>query len=203
MCRKEVWKLERYGEVSRKTRETDIKVGIKIDGSGQYNINTGIGFFDHMLSGFARHGFFDLDVSVNGDLEVDGHHTVEDTGIVLGQAFNEALGDKRRIRRFGDCILPMDDALVLAGVDVSGRHFFEFDLPMEAAMVGQFDTELVKEFFYAFADAAKINLHIKKINGRNAHHIIEATFKAVARALDAATSIDERNKDVPSTKGLL
>lgn len=195
--------MVRRAEVSRKTRETDIKASIVIDGSGEYNINTGIGFFDHMLSGFARHGFFDINLSADGDLEVDGHHTVEDTGIVLGQAFAEALGDKKSIRRFGDCILPMDDALVMAAVDISGRHYLEFDLDMGAPMVGDFDTGLVKEFFYAFADAARINVHIKKINGTNAHHIIEAAFKAFARALDAAVMIDERNKGVPSTKGVL
>lgn len=195
--------MVRRAEVSRKTRETDIKASIVIDGSGEYNINTGIGFFDHMLSGFARHGFFDINLSADGDLEVDGHHTVEDTGIVLGQAFAEALGDKKSIRRFGDCILPMDDALVMAAVDISGRHYLQFDLDMDAPMVGDFDTELVKEFFYAFADAAKINVHIKKINGTNAHHIIEAAFKAFARALDSAVMTDERNKGVPSTKGVL
>ena len=157
--------MERRAEVTRKTKETDIKATILIDGNSEYNINTGIGFFDHMLSGFARHGFFDIELAASGDLEVDGHHTVEDTGIVLGQAFAEALGDKKSIRRFGDCILPMDDALVLAAVDISGRHYLDFDLEMNAPMVGDFDTELVKEFFYAFADSAKINVHIKKING--------------------------------------
>ncbi len=195
--------MERRAEVTRKTKETDIKASILIDGNGEYNINTGIGFFDHMLSGFARHGFFDIELAASGDLEVDGHHTVEDTGIVLGQAFAEALGDKKSIRRFGDCILPMDDALVLAAVDISGRHYLDFDLEMNAPMVGDFDTELVKEFFYAFADSAKINVHIKKINGSNAHHIIEAAFKAFARALDSAVSKDGRNKGVPSTKGVL
>lgn len=193
----------RKASVTRTTRETDISVDINIDGEGLYEVNTGIGFFDHMLNGFARHGFMDLNVRTKGDTWVDGHHTVEDTGIVLGQAFLEALGDKKRIKRFGHCILPMDDALVMAAVDLSGRHYFEYDLPMDAPMVGDFDTELVKEFFYSFSDAAKINLHIKKINGNNAHHIIEATFKAVARAIDMAVALDERNKGVPSTKGVL
>lgn len=193
----------RKASVTRTTRETDISVDINIDGEGLYEVNTGIGFFDHMLNGFARHGFMDLNVSTKGDTWVDGHHTVEDTGIVLGQAFLEALGDKKGIKRFGHCILPMDDALVMAAVDLSGRHYFEYDLPMDAPMVGDFDTELVKEFFYSFSDAAKINLHIKKINGNNAHHIIEATFKAVARAIDMAVALDERNKGVPSTKGVL
>lgn len=195
--------MVRRAEVSRKTKETDIKASIVIDGSGEYNINTGIGFFDHMLSGFARHGFFDISLSADGDLDVDGHHTVEDTGIVLGQAFAEALGDKKGIRRFGDCILPMDDALVMAAVDISGRHYLEFGLDIAAPMVGDFDTELVREFFYAFADAAKINVHIKKIHGTNAHHIIEAAFKAFARALDHAVAIDGRSKGIPSTKGVL
>lgn len=193
----------RKASVTRTTRETDISVDINIDGEGLYEVNTGIGFFDHMLNGFARHGFMDLNVTTKGDTWVDGHHTVEDTGIVLGQAFLEALGDKKGIKRFGHCILPMDDALVMAVVDLSGRHYFEYDLPMDAPMVGDFDTELVKEFFYSFSDAAKINLHIKKINGNNAHHIIEATFKAVARAIDMAVALDERNKGVPSTKGVL
>lgn len=193
----------RKASVTRTTRETDISVDINIDGEGLYEVNTGIGFFDHMLNGFARHGFMDLNVTTKGDTWVDGHHTVEDTGIVLGQAFLEALGDKKGIKRFGHCILPMDDALVMAAVDLSGRHYFEYDLPMDASMVGDFDTELVKEFFYSFSDAAKINLHIKKINGNNAHHIIEATFKAVARAIDMAVALDERNKGVPSTKGVL
>ena len=193
----------RKASVTRTTRETDISVDINIDGEGLYEVNTGIGFFDHMLDGFARHGFMDLNVTTKGDTWVDGHHTVEDTGIVLGQAFLEALGDKKGIKRFGHCILPMDDALVMAAVDLSGRHYFEYDLPMDAPMVGDFDTELVKEFFYSFSDAAKINLHIKKINGNNAHHIIEATFKAVARAIDMAVALDERNKGVPSTKGVL
>lgn len=195
--------MERTSKVVRKTRETDIDLQLNLDGTGEYDIKTGIGFFDHMLSGFARHGYFDMKLTVKGDLEVDGHHTVEDTGIVLGQAFAEALGDKKGIKRFGDCILPMDDALVMVAVDLSGRHYFEYDLPIDAPMTGDFDNELVKEFFYSFADAAKINLHIKKINGLNAHHIIEATFKAVAKALDKALMYDERNKGVLSTKGVL
>jgi len=195
--------MERTSKVVRKTRETDIDLQLNLDGTGEYDIKTGIGFFDHMLSGFARHGYFDMKLTVKGDLEVDGHHTVEDTGIVLGQAFAEALGDKKGIKRFGDCILPMDDALVMVAVDLSGRHYFEYDLPIDAPMTGDFDNELVKEFFYSFADAAKINLHIKKINGSNAHHIIEATFKAVAKALDKALMYDERNKGVLSTKGVL
>lgn len=195
--------MERKAAVSRKTRETDITAEILIDGTGQYDISTGLGFFDHMLSGFSRHGLFDIKLVAQGDLNVDGHHTVEDSGIVLGQAFNEALGNKSGIRRFGDCILPMDDALVLAAVDISGRHYFDFDLDLDVPMIGDFDSQLVKEFFYAFADSAKINLHIKKLNGANAHHIVEAAFKAVAKALDAAVAIDPRNSGIPSTKGTL
>lgn len=195
--------MSRIADVSRKTKETDITVELNIDGSGKYDIDTGVGFFDHMLSGFARHGFFDLKVKVTGDLEVDAHHTVEDTGIVLGTAFAKAIGDKKGIKRFGDCILPMDDALVLAAVDISGRHYFDIDLPIDVPVVGDFDTQLVNEFFYSFADAAKINLHIKKLSGNNAHHIIEATFKAVSKALDAATQMDPRNEGVLSTKGVL
>lgn len=195
--------MDRRATFSRKTRETDIKAEIVIDGTGCYEISTGLGFFDHMLCGFARHGLFDIKLNAIGDLNVDGHHTVEDTGIVLGHAFNEALGSKNGIKRFGDCILPMDDSLVMAAVDISGRHYLDFDLDIDVPMIGDFDTQLVKEFFYAFADSAQINLHIKKINGSNAHHIVEAAFKAVARALDAAVAIDPRNKGIPSTKGTL
>lgn len=195
--------MDRTASVSRCTRETDIKATINIDGTGICNVSTGIGFFDHMINGFARHGLFDIELKVKGDLEVDGHHTVEDSGIVLGQAFAKALATKEGITRFGDCILPMDDALVLAAIDISGRHYLDFDLPLDTAMIGDFDTQLVKEFFYAFADAAGINLHIKKINGSNSHHIVEAAFKAVARALRDATTIDSRINGVLSTKGVL
>ncbi len=195
--------MGRTAEVSRKTKETDIKAVINIDGSGICNVSTGIGFFDHMISGFAKHGLFDIDLTVKGDLEVDGHHTVEDAGIVLGQAFAEALGSKEGITRFGDCMLPMDDALVLAAVDISGRHYLEYDLPFDTYMIGDLDTQLVKEFFYAFADSSKINLHIKKINGSNSHHIAEAAFKAVAFSLRKAVEINPRVAGVPSTKGTL
>ena len=195
--------MSRIASVSRKTKETDICVEINLDGSGKYDIDTGIGFFDHMLSGFAKHGYFDLTVKAKGDLNVDAHHTVEDTGIVLGSAIAEALGDKSGIARFGSCILPMDDALVLASVDLSGRHYFCIDLPIDAPAVGDFDTQLVNEFFYSLSDAAKINLHIKKINGSNAHHIIEATFKSVAKALDRASLPEPRNTGILSTKGVL
>lgn len=195
--------MSREAKVTRKTRETDITAQIDIDGTGAYDIHTGIGFFDHMLSGFARHGLFDIKLDVKGDLDVDGHHTVEDAGIVLGQAFKEAIGSKEGIVRFGSSILPMDDALVMAAVDVSGRHYLSFDLPLDTEMIGEFDTQLVKEFFYAFSDSARINLHIKKISGTNSHHIVEAAFKATAKALCEALSKDVRIKGVQSTKGIL
>ena len=193
----------REAAVTRTTKETDISVSLNIDGSGICEVSTGIGFFDHMIQGFAKHGQFDITLKTEGDLYVDGHHTVEDTGIVLGQAFAEALSDKNGITRFGDCILPMDDALVLAAVDISGRHYLDFDVPFDTPVIGDFDTQLFKEFFYAFADAARINLHIKKINGTNSHHIAEAAFKSFARALRQAVTIDPRIKGVLSTKGVL
>lgn len=195
--------MGRTAEVRRKTRETDIIARLNIDGSGEYNVSTGIGFFDHMISGFSRHGLFDIELDVKGDLEVDGHHTVEDSGIVLGQAFAEALGTKEGITRFGDCILPMDDALVLAAVDISGRHYLEYELQVDTHMIGDFDTQLVREFFYSFADAARINLHIKKLNGQNSHHIVEAAYKAVAIALRKAVEYNPRITGVMSTKGVL
>lgn len=193
----------REAAVTRTTKETDISVSLNIDGSGICEVSTGIGFFDHMIQGFAKHGQFDITLKTEGDLYVDGHHTVEDTGIVLGQAFAEALSDKNGITRFGDCILPMDDALVLAAVDISGRHYLDFDVPFDTPAIGDFDTQLFKEFFYAFADAARINLHIKKINGTNSHHIAEAAFKSFARALRQAVTIDPQIKGVLSTKGVL
>ncbi len=193
----------REAAVTRTTKETDISVSLNIDGSGICEVSTGIGFFDHMIQGFAKHGQFDITLKTEGDLYVDGHHTVEDTGIVLGQAFAEALSDKNGITRFGDCILPMDDALVLAAVDISGRHYLDVDVPFDTPAIGDFDTQLFKEFFYAFADAARINLHIKKINGTNSHHIAEAAFKSFARALRQAVTIDPQIKGVLSTKGVL
>ena len=193
----------REAAVTRTTKETDISVSLNIDGSGICEVSTGIGFFDHMIQGFAKHGQFDITLKTEGDLYVDGHHTVEDTGIVLGQAFAEALSDKNGITRFGDCILPMDDALVLAAVDISGRHYLDFDVPFDTPAIGDFDTQLFKEIFYAFADAARINLHIKKINGTNSHHIAEAAFKSFARALRQAVTIDPQIKGVLSTKGVL
>jgi imidazoleglycerol-phosphate dehydratase len=195
--------MSRSAQISRKTKETDITMTLDIEGSGISHIDTGIGFFNHMLEGFARHGFFDLTVSIKGDLQVDGHHTVEDAGIVLGTAIKEALGDKKGIRRYGSCILPMDDALALCAVDLCGRPYFAFECEFTAERVGCLETELVREFFYAVSYAAGMNLHIKMLSGFNNHHMIEAMFKAFAKALDEATAKDERIKDVLSTKGSL
>ncbi len=194
---------KRVAEVTRKTQETDIKVSLNLDGSGVSNITTGIGFFDHMLQGFTKHGFYDMNVTVNGDLNVDGHHTVEDTGIVLGQAISKALGDKKGIKRYGSMILPMDETLVMCAIDLCGRPYFVMDADFEAPMVGDFDTQLVKEFFYAVSYSAAMNLHIKVLNGSNDHHKIEAIFKAFAKALDEASMIDPRIQGVLSTKGAL
>ena len=195
--------MERSATITRKTKETDISVTLKLEGSGQGNIETGIGFFDHMLEGFARHGFFDLDMRLRGDLQVDGHHSVEDAGIVLGTAIKEAVGDKSGIKRYGLSILPMDDALALCAVDLCGRPYFVFDCEFTTDKVGTLDTELVREFFYAISYSAGMNLHIKMLSGINNHHMIEAVFKAFAKALDEATGKDERIKDVLSTKGSL
>lgn len=193
----------RETQVYRKTKETDIELSIKIDGKGNADVNTGIGFFDHMLCGFAKHGFFDLALNCEGDLNVDGHHTVEDCGIVLGQAIKEAVGDKLGMRRYGYFILPMDDALVLCAVDFCGRPYFSWDIKLNEEKCGDFENCLAKEFFYAVSYSAGINLHIKQISGENAHHILEAAFKAFGKAVDMATSIDERVEGVLSTKGAL
>ena len=195
--------MERTSEIERKTKETDIRLRLVLDGAGQSRIQTGIGFLDHMLEGFAKHGFFDLTLTVNGDLNVDGHHTVEDAGIVLGNAIREALGDKGGIRRYGSSILPMDDALCLCAVDLCGRPYFAFDCTFPAERVGGLETELVREFFYAVSYSAGMNLHLKMLNGVNTHHMIEAMFKAFGRALDEAVSIDARIDGVLSTKGAL
>ncbi len=195
--------MSRKAEITRTTKETDIKAAIELDGSGTASVHTGIGFFNHMLDGFARHGFFDLSLEADGDLEVDCHHTIEDAGIVLGSAIRQALGDKRGIKRFGSCILPMDETLVLCAVDLSGRPYLVFDGEFTAERVGDFDTEMVREFFYAISYTAGMNLHIKVLSGGNNHHMIEAMFKAFARALDEAVTFDERIKDVLSTKGSL
>lgn len=194
---------DRISNITRKTKETDITLKLSIDGSGLTEINTGIGFFDHMLDSFGRHGIFDLSVDVKGDLYVDTHHTIEDTGIVLGQAIKEAIGDKKCMKRYGSVILPMDEALVLCSLDLSGRPYFVYDVNLTTDKVGYMDTEMVKEFFYAISYSAGMNLHIKMLYGSNNHHIIEAIFKAFAKALDEATRYDERITDVLSTKGAL
>lgn len=195
--------MSRQAEISRKTKETDIQVIFDVDGAGTSDISTGIGFFDHMLEGFTKHGFFDMTCKVKGDLYVDGHHTVEDTGIVIGSAIREAIGDKKGIKRYGYFILPMDDALCLVAVDLCGRPYFDFDCHFDASMIGDLDTELIREFFYAVSYSAAMNLHIKMISGVNGHHMAEAMFKAFAKALDIATSYDSRITDVLSTKGSL
>ena len=194
----------RIAYIERKTNETDIKLELHIDGTGQTKIDTGIGFFDHMLNSFARHGFFDLKAIVKGDLYVDSHHTIEDTGIALGEAIKKAVGDKKGIKRYGQRLLPMDETLVMCAVDLSGRPYLCFDMDFTVDQVGYFDTEMVKEFFYAVSYSSGMNLHIKQINGSNNHHLIEAAFKGFAKALDEATQIDPRMKDaVLSTKGTL
>ena len=195
--------MSRIAEYERETSETQIALELDIDGTGNYDVDTGIGFFNHMLEGFAKHGFFDLVIRVHGDTEVDAHHTVEDTGIALGEAFSDALGDREGIRRFGSFILPMDDALVLASIDFSGRPYLAFDAELPAPVLGTMETETVKEFFAGFVNGARINLHIKQLSGENTHHIVEAMFKAFAKALDIATGIDERIEGVLSTKGVL
>ncbi|CDB68817.1 imidazoleglycerol-phosphate dehydratase [Eubacterium sp. CAG:252] len=193
----------RQASIHRKTSETDIDLFIRLDGSGDAQVDTGIGFFDHMLKSFAKHGMFDLKLNVTGDLIVDCHHTVEDVGIVLGEAIKKALGDKKSIRRYGDIILPMDEALILCAIDLSGRPYLVFDATFSSDMVGYFDTQMVKEFFYAISYSAGMNLHIREMSGENDHHIIEGMFKAFAKALDEACSKDARIKSVLSTKGSL
>lgn len=195
--------MTRSAQVDRSTKETDIHIKLGLDGTGKSDIETGIGFFDHMLEGFARHGFFDLSCRVKGDLNVDAHHTVEDTGIVLGQAIRDAVGDKKGIRRYGYFILPMDEVLALCAVDLCGRPYLQFDCHFTADRVGELDTELVREFFYAVSYSAGMNLHIKILTEGNNHHMIEAMFKAFAKALDMAVSPDGRVTDVLSTKGSL
>lgn len=195
--------MAREASVNRTTKETDVSLKFNIDGTGNSEIDTGIGFFDHMLEGFAKHGFFDMELVASGDLAVDGHHTVEDVGIVLGTAIKKAVGDKKGIRRYGSCILPMDETLVLCAVDLSGRPYLAFDAEFTTDRVGYLETELVKEFFYAISYKAKMNLHIKVLSGTNNHHIIEGMFKAFARALDDATGTDQRISGILSTKGSL
>ncbi len=195
--------MTRTASIARKTGETDITVTVNLDGRGTCDIDTGVGFFDHMLTALGRHSLMDLTVRCKGDTWVDDHHTVEDVGIVLGQAIGQALGDKRGIRRFGDVAVPLDEALVLAAVDISGRGELYWDVPIGPDKVGTFDTELGKEFFVGFARQAGITLHLRELCGENAHHILEATFKACARALRVAFEDDPRVDDVPSTKGSL
>lgn len=194
----------RTAEINRKTNETDIKLSLNLDGTGKSEIDTGCGFLDHMLTLFARHGGFDLTVSCKGDTYVDYHHTVEDIGIALGDAFKSALGDMRGITRYGSFILPMDEALIMTAVDISGRSHLSYDLTIPAQKVGDFDTELTEEFYLGFVRHAAVTLHIKELSGTNSHHIIEGAFKSVARSLAAAVKIDENRKDeIPSTKGVL
>ena len=194
----------RMADITRRTAETDITLKLNLDGTGSCDIDTGVGFLDHMLTLFAAHGRFDLTVKCEGDTEVDDHHTVEDVGICLGQAFAIALGDKRGVCRYGQTILPMDEALILTAADLSGRSYLGYALEIPTEKVGTFDTELVKEFFLAFVRCAAVTLHIRQMAGENSHHIIEGTFKSVARTLRAAVAVDEKCRDaIPSTKGVL
>ena len=194
---------DRIANIERKTRETDIEARFAIDGAGKSDIDTGVGFFDHMLEGFAKHGFFDLTLKCDGDLGVDTHHTIEDCGIVLGQAIKEAIGDKKGIKRYGNFILPMDESLVLCAVDLCGRPYFSWDASFTVPQIGDLETEMIKEFFYAVSYSAGMNLHIKVLTPGNNHHMAEAMFKSFAKAMDEATSIDPRISDILSTKGSL
>ena len=194
----------RTAEINRKTNETDIRLKLNLDGTGAGEIISGVGFLDHMLELFKRHGRFDLTLCCDGDTYVDDHHSVEDIGIALGQAFAQALGDKRGILRYGSCILPMDETLILTAVDVSGRPYLNYDLRIPTEKVGTFDTELVEEFFLGFVRNAGMTVHIKQLEGKNSHHIIEGAFKSIARTLRQAVAVDERFRDeIPSTKGVL
>ena len=195
--------MGRTAQISRNTNETQITAALDLDGTGKGSIDTGIPFFDHMLGGFVRHGFFDLQLRCRGDVEVDCHHSIEDTGIVLGSAIKEAVGDKKGICRYGSCILPMDEALVLCALDLSGRPYFVYDAQFHGERCGQMDTQMAKEFFYAVSYTAGMNLHIRVLSGENDHHIMEAMFKAFAKALDQATGRDARIAGVLSTKGVL
>jgi imidazoleglycerol-phosphate dehydratase len=195
--------MSRQATIERTTSETEITVKLNIDGKGDSNIDTGVGFFDHMLTLFAKHGFFDLEVSAKGDLEVDGHHTVEDVGICLGKAFSEALGNKAGITRYGFFVLPMNEALATVSLDISGRPFLAYNMDLSASHVGGFDTDLTHEFFQAFITNAGVTLHIRLQAGSNPHHVIEAVFKAFGKALDLACTVDSRVDGVQSTKGML
>ncbi len=189
--------------VSRKTTETEVSVTLGLDGTGRASLQCGVPFLEHMLELFARHGFFDLEITAQGDLEIDAHHTVEDLGLVLGEAFATALSDSAGIRRYGSFLLPMDETLVLVAVDLSGRPYLGLDLPLPATRLGNFETELVEEFLRAFVSKARLTLHIRSLSGKNTHHLIEAVFKGLGRALDEATSAEPRLTGVPSTKGVL
>lgn len=193
----------RIATIKRVTKETDIELTLNLDGTGVCHSDTGIGFFDHMIDGFSRHGLFDIDLKCNGDLNVDSHHTIEDVGIVLGKAIAEAVGDKKGIKRYGNAFLPMDEALVLCAIDLSGRPYFEYDAKFTVDRIGDMDTEMVHDFFYAVSYSASMNLHIKQLSGVNNHHIAESSFKAFAKALDMATQKDDRITGVWSTKGTL
>lgn len=195
--------VKRQAKLERKTTEVKAKIDINLDGSGKFDIDTGIGFFNHMLAQFAKHGYFDLKIKAIGDIDIDFHHTVEDVGLVLGESISEALGDKRSITRFGEAFVPFDETLAFACVDLSGRPHFEFRVEIPKSKVGEFDVELAEEFFKSLTNTLKCNLHIELKYGDNLHHIIEAMFKAVGRALDKATALDPRSKDIPSTKGTL
>ena len=195
--------MKRTAVMERTTKETKIRLSLCLDSTGKGDIHTGIGFFDHMLEGFARHGLFDLSLFVEGDLQVDTHHTIEDTGIVLGRAIKEAVGDKKGMVRYGSMILPMDEALILCALDLCGRPYLVYDLKLDREFVGDLETEMIREFFYAVSYGAEMNLHIKQLSGSNNHHIIEGAFKAFAKALDSATRLDSRITDVLSTKGVL
>jgi imidazoleglycerol-phosphate dehydratase len=193
----------RQGSVERKTRETDIRLRLDLDGEGKSRISTGIGFFDHMLTAFATHGRFDLDVRGKGDLHVDAHHSVEDVGIALGQALRTALGDKKGIVRFGHAYVPLDEALSRCVIDLSGRPYLHYDVTFKARQIGAMPTELFEDFFWAVADHARLSIHLEAIRGRNAHHIAETLFKSTSRALSMAVALDPRVKGIPSTKGSL
>lgn len=195
--------MQRKAKVQRKTSEVDVTIQINLDGRGEYKINTGVPFFDHMLEQFSKHGYFDLEINAEGDIEIDFHHTVEDVGLALGEVILKALGDKKGITRFGESFVPFDEALVFAAVDLSGRPYCVYKIDTPKSKVGDFDIELAEEFFKSFTNTLKCNLHIEIKSGDNLHHIIEATFKAVGRAMDKATSIDKRSQEVPSTKGVL
>lgn len=195
--------MSRVSEIHRKTNETDINLKLDIDGLGLSNIKTGVGFFDHMLTHIAKHGFFDLDVICKGDLEVDCHHTIEDIGIVLGKAIKEAVGNKLGIKRYGSAIIPMDETLILCAIDLSGRAYLNYDVALTTNQLGTMDSEMIEEFFRAVSANSEMNLHIKMLEGKNNHHIVEGIFKAFGNALDSATTVDSRIKGALSTKGIL